>query len=72
MTCLSGEHLGIEYWTMEEFRCYRWGWNYSSWITFSEPGVGDMFKKDVLRLDIILRIEEFRETKFKKDLNICV
>ena len=71
MTCLSGEHLGIEYWTMEEFHHYHFGWVYSKWITFSEP-VGDMFKQDVLRLDILMRIDQYRETQFKKDLNLCV
>lgn len=70
MTCLSGEYLGVQYWTMEEFRRSHYGWVYFSWITFSEP-VGDMFKKDVLRLDIEIRIDAYRTEKFKKDLNIC-
>jgi hypothetical protein len=71
MTCLSGEYLGVQYWTMEEFRCYHFGWIYNSWITFSEP-VGDMFKGNLLRLDIEIRIDQYRETQFKKDLNLCV
>lgn len=69
---MFGEHLGIQYWTVEEFRCHSFGWIYSSWITFSESGVGDMFRKPHLDSDAIYRIEIFRKEKFKKDMNICV
>lgn len=67
-TCIFGEHLGVQYWTMEEFRHHSFGWAHSSWVTFSEP-VGDIFRKTTL--DYILnRIEEYRETQFKEML--CV